>query len=76
MLGRFGHGLGKSLTEWPSNKVDDQTVMRPGMVMTIEPAVAYGDGKFLVHEEDLVITDDGCTLLSRRASPEMAVANW
>ena len=75
-LGRFGHGLGKALTEWPSNKIDDHTVLRPGMVMTIEPAVAFGDGKFLVHEEDLVITDDGCTLLSRRASPQVTAIEW
>ena len=75
-LGRCGHGLGKSLTEWPSNKMGDNTVLKPGMVMTIEPAAIYGEGMLMVHEENLAITEDGCRLLSRRASPDMAVANW
>ena len=55
-LGRCGHGLGKSLTEWPSNKIGDNTVLKPGMVMTIEPAAIYGEGMLMVHEENLAIT--------------------
>jgi len=36
-VGRFGHGLGKTMTEHPSNKPEDRTVLRPGAVLTIEP---------------------------------------
>jgi len=35
----------------------------------------FGDGKILVHEENLVITEDKPILLSRRAPREMVVAN-
>ena len=35
--GRFGHGLGLSLTEWPSLAAHDDTVLREGMVLTLEP---------------------------------------
>jgi Xaa-Pro aminopeptidase len=70
-VGRFGHGLGKILTEPPSNKPGDHTMLEPGMVLTIEPNAMYGRGKILVHEEDIVITHDGAELLSRRAPKEM-----
>src|SRR5262249_18775768 len=41
-VGRFGHGLGKVMTEFPSNKPIDRTPLRPGMVLTIEPSATYG----------------------------------
>ena len=66
-VGRLGHGLGMQLTEAPSNMPGDETVMRPGMVMTLEPGMTYGDGRVMVHEENLVIRDGAPELLSRRA---------
>jgi Xaa-Pro dipeptidase len=72
-VGRFGHGLGKTLTEPPSNKPGDNTRLEAGVVLTIEPSAMYGRGKILVHEENIVITDDGAELLSRRAPREMVV---
>jgi len=72
-VGRSGHGLGLHLTEPPSNMPGDHTILKPGMVMTIEPGMEYAPGKMIVHEENLVITEDGCELLTRRASREMPV---
>ncbi|MBI3708122.1 MAG: M24 family metallopeptidase, partial [Proteobacteria bacterium] len=74
-VGRFGHGLGKVMTEFPSNKPIDKTELRPGMVLTIEPSAMFGDGKILVHEENLVVTAGKPKLLSRRAPREMVVAD-
>ena len=70
-VGRMGHGLGLQLTEPPSNRPGDPTELQPGMVMTIEPGLEYAPGKNIVHEENIVITDDGCELLTRRAPLEM-----
>ena len=67
-IGRMGHGLGIQLTEWPSNTATDNTVLKPGMVMTLEPGMTYDGGKQMVHEENILITEDGVTLLSKRAS--------
>ena len=73
MVGRMGHGLGMQLTETPSITQMDQTVLRDGMVMTLEPCLNYGDGKVMVHEENLVVRDDGYELLSHRASAEILI---
>ena len=70
-VGRLGHGLGLQLTEPPSNMPGDETVLKPGMIMTIEPGMDYANGKMLVHEENVVITEDGCRLLTTRAPREM-----
>ena len=68
------HGLGMQLTEWPSNTIWDETVLAPGMVITLEPGMTFAPGKMMVHEENLVIREDGAELLSRRAPPELPVA--
>lgn len=68
--GRLGHGLGMSLTEWPSLIPTDHTVLEPGMVLTLEPGIAVGN-KILVHEENIVVTDDAPRFISPRIGPEM-----
>ncbi|NNE53996.1 MAG: aminopeptidase P family protein [Sulfitobacter sp.] len=70
--GRLGHGLGMSLTEWPSLIPSDHTVLEVGMVLTLEPGIALGD-RILVHEEDIVITESGARYLSPHLGPELAV---
>lgn len=65
--GRFGHGLGVTLTEWPSLTAKDTTVLREGMVLTLEPGVEISTGKYLVHEENIVLRANGPELLSTRA---------
>jgi len=72
-VGRLGHGLGMQLTEWPSNAAFDMTVLKPGMVLTLEPGMGYGDGRVMVHEENIVIREDGAEYLTRRAAPELPV---
>jgi len=73
-FGRTGHGLGMQLTEWPSIRRGDATMLSPGMVLTLEPGLTLGPGRCMVHEEDIVIRDDGAHLLSRRAPPSLPVA--
>lgn len=72
-VGRMGHGLGMRLTEWPSNTPTDDTVLEPGMVLTLEPGMGYTNGKQMVHEENIVITESGAELLTKRASDHLPV---
>lgn len=70
-VGRFGHGLGMQLTEFPSLIDWDQTVMQEGAVMTLEPSMRVEGGDVLVHEENIVIRDGPPQLLSRRTDMEI-----
>ncbi|WP_025820475.1 M24 family metallopeptidase [Shewanella marina] len=72
-VGRLGHGLGIELTERPSNTATDNTELKPGMVMTLEPGMVYAPGKSMVHEENIVITENGAEWLSARAEPELII---
>ena len=72
-IGRMGHGLGTQLTEWPSNTATDETELQPGMVLTLEPGMSYDGGKQMVHEENILITDSGAIMLSKRAAAELPI---
>ena len=71
--GRLGHGLGLSLTEGPSLMPGDATELRAGMVLAIEPGLAIGPGRIMVHEENVVLRGQGAELLSPRAPAELPV---
>ena len=72
-VGRYGHGLGIQLTEYPSIAPFDHTVLQPGMVMTLEPSLTISKGKMMVHEENILITEGAPVLLTKRAAPELPV---
>ncbi len=63
--GRIGHGLGTdaSVTVPPHIASYDKTVIRPGMVFTLEPGLATGYGRYTT-EFDIVVNEDGCELLN------------
>ncbi len=71
--GRLGHGLGMQLTEWPSLTAQDHTELTTGMVLTLEPGIEIAGGYGLVHEENIVITQDGAQMISPPAPPELQV---
>ncbi|MCI0537056.1 MAG: Xaa-Pro peptidase family protein [Verrucomicrobiales bacterium] len=61
---RCGHGVGLNLTELPHISESDHTVLEPGMVIAIEPAVATEYGTFHI-EENVLVTQDGYEVLSQ-----------
>jgi Xaa-Pro aminopeptidase len=69
--GRYGHGLGMQLTEWPSIIPGDHTVLEEGMVLTLEPGLEIEGGSGLVHEENIVIRAGGPEPLTRFSTPDM-----
>lgn len=63
----LGHGVGYEIHEAPVASPKSDTVLKPGMCVTIEPGI-YLEGNLGVRIEDLVlITETGCDVLSRGA---------
>ena len=71
--GRMGHGLGMQLTEGLSLTPDDDTPLEAGMVITLEPYIETVDGQLMVHEENIAITEEGATALTRFSAPDIPI---
>jgi len=72
-VGRMGHGLGMQLTQWPSIIEGGDTLLKPGMVLTLEPGMSFAPGKMMVHEDNILITANGCEVLHQRTWPQLPV---
>jgi Xaa-Pro aminopeptidase len=73
LTGRMGHGLGRTLTELPSIARGDMAPLQPGVVFTLEPTMRLPNGQEMVHEECLVVTESGYSLLTTRGPREIPV---
>jgi Xaa-Pro aminopeptidase len=77
-LGRYfthstGHGVGLEIHELPKVAARQEEILRPGMVVTIEPGV-YFPGKWGVRIEDMVaVNQSGCEVLTPTSKDFLAV---
>jgi Xaa-Pro aminopeptidase len=74
LLHRIGHGYGLATSfEWPSLDTEN-TVLAPGMTLALEPALYHqGAGNAMKLEDDVLVTQDGCEVLSA-ASRDWVIA--
>ncbi len=65
----FGHGLGHSLGaevhDGPALAPSSKLVLEPGMVLTVEPGIYIEGWGGVRIEDDIVVTDSGCDILTK-----------
>ncbi|MGH7429489.1 MAG: M24 family metallopeptidase, partial [Candidatus Methylomirabilaceae bacterium] len=59
-----GHAMGIGIHEAPFFDIGDHTVMRPGMVFTVEPGIYIPDFAGFRHSDTVVVTADGMEMLT------------
>ena len=74
-VGRMGHGFGLQLTEPPSIMIDDNTILEKNMILALEPSIEIENDLMLVHEENILITQNGNRLLTSRTPKELPLIN-
>ncbi|WP_461866590.1 Xaa-Pro dipeptidase PepQ [Thermococcus sp.] len=60
-----GHGVGLEIHEWPRVSQQDKTVLKPGMIITIEPGIYIPKFGGVRIEDTVVITKNGAKRLTR-----------
>ena len=61
---RIGHGLGREAHEDPSLDPGSRTVLEPGMVFTIEPGIYIAGWGGARIEDDVVVQENDCRVLT------------
>jgi Xaa-Pro aminopeptidase len=60
----LGHGVGIDVHEKPSLNPFDETVLKPGMVLTVEPGIYFKDNFGVRIEDTVVVTENGCEIIT------------
>nr|WP_297506151.1 Xaa-Pro dipeptidase PepQ [Thermococcus sp.] len=60
-----GHGVGLEIHEWPRVSQQDETVLKPGMVITVEPGIYIPKFGGVRIEDTIVITEKGARRLTK-----------
>jgi len=61
----LGHSLGLEIHEIPNFSMTCETILKPGMLITVEPGI-YLPGRFGIRIEDVIlVTKNGCEVLTQ-----------
>ena len=60
----LGHGIGLQIHECPRIVIGNETVLKPGMIFTVEPGLYFPDDCGVRVEDDVLVTERGVENLS------------
>lgn len=60
----LGHGVGLDIHEAPRLRKESDVALEPGMVVTVEPGIYLPDWGGIRIEDDVLVTPDGCEILT------------
>lgn len=69
-----GHGLGMEVHEAPGLSMRSDTVLEPGMVVTVEPGIYLPGFGGVRIEDDVLITENGCRRLTESTKDFIQIA--
>lgn len=72
-LHSLGHGYGLDVHEAPSVSAHHSTTLKPGMTITIEPGLYFENNFGIRIEDDILVTEEGCTDLSKAIPKQLIV---
>lgn len=70
-----GHGLGLSIHEAPGLSSKDETVLKAGMVVTVEPGIYLPGWGGIRIEDTVLVTENGCRVLTKSPKDRLIVCN-
>ena len=68
-----GHGLGLSIHETPGLAAKNDTILEPGMVVTIEPGIYIRNWGGVRIEDTVLVEDNGCRILTKTPKEKLLV---
>ncbi|NLI11350.1 M24 family metallopeptidase [Pelotomaculum propionicicum] len=68
-----GHGLGLDVHENPRLSAKDETILRSGMVVTVEPGIYLPGWGGVRIEDTVVVEDNGCRILTKTPKEKLLV---
>jgi Xaa-Pro aminopeptidase len=69
-----GHGLGMEIHEAPRLSLQSDTILEPGMVVTVEPGIYIPGFGGVRIEDDVVITENGIRVLTKSSKDFTVIA--